>query len=114
MDPPPDDQWYRDRECRTDPPAGISFILILLGTLTALHYRERTAAQFIFSTALVVVMLLALALPDNPLNLLTRLAVGTAGREQWVVLGGTIVIILGLGYVTHRYAEIVGKSHHSG
>ncbi|MDD1695345.1 MAG: ABC transporter permease, partial [Methanoregula sp.] len=25
-----------------------SFILILLGTLTALHYRERTAAQFIF------------------------------------------------------------------
>lgn len=91
-----------------------SFILILLGTLTALHYRERTAAQFIFSTALVIVMLLALALPDNPLNLLTRLAVGTAGREQWIVLGTTMAIILGLGYVTHRYAEIVGKSHHSG
>jgi ABC-type Na+ efflux pump permease subunit len=91
-----------------------SFILILLGTLTALYYRERTAAQFIFSTALVVVMLLALALPDNPLNLLTRLAVGTAGVEQWIVLGGTIVIILALGFVTHKYAEIVGKSHHSG
>jgi len=91
-----------------------SFILILLGTLTALHYRERTAAQFIFSTALVVVMLLVLALPDNPLNLLTRLAVGTAGVEQWVVLGGTIIIIIGLGYLTHKYAEIIGKSHHSG
>jgi ABC-type Na+ efflux pump permease subunit len=91
-----------------------SFILILLGTLTALHYRERTAAQFIFSTALVIVMLLALAVPDNPLNLLTRLAVGTAGMEQWIVLGVTILIILGLGYVTHRYAEIIGKSHHSG
>ncbi len=91
-----------------------SFILILLGTLTALHYRERTAAQFIFSTALVIVMLLALALPDNPLNLLTRLAVGTAGMEQWVVLGGTVMIIIVLGFVTHRYAEIIGKSHHSG
>ncbi|MDD1683227.1 MAG: ABC transporter permease [Methanoregula sp.] len=91
-----------------------SFILILLGTLTALYYRERTAAQFIFSTALVVVMLLALALPDNPLNLLTRLAVGTAGVEQWIVLGGTMVIILALGFVTHRYAEIIGRSHHSG
>jgi ABC-2 type transport system permease protein len=91
-----------------------SFILILLGTLTALHYRERTAAQFIFSTALVVVMLLALALPDNPLNLLIRLAVGTAGVEQWIVLGGTMVIILALGFVTHKYAEIVGRSHHSG
>ena len=91
-----------------------SFILILLGTLTALHYRERTAAQFIYSAALVVVMLLVLALPDNPLNLVTRLAVGTAGLEQWIVLGVTCVIILGLGYVTHRYAEVIGKSHHSG
>jgi ABC-2 type transport system permease protein len=91
-----------------------SFILILLGALVALHYRERTAAQFIFSTALVVVILLALALPNNPLNLLTRLAVGTAGMEQWVVLGVTCVIILLLGYATHRYAEVIGKSHHSG
>jgi ABC-type Na+ efflux pump permease subunit len=91
-----------------------SFILILLGTLTALHYRERTAAQFIFSTGLVVVMLLALALPYNPLNLLTRLAVGTAGVEQWFVLGITIGVILGLGYLTHWYAQKVGKSHHTG
>ena len=91
-----------------------SLILILLGALTALHYRERTAAQFIFSTALVVVILFVLALPSNPLNLLTRLAVGTAGPEQWLVLaatGGTIVI---LGYVTQKYAERVGKSHHAG
>jgi len=91
-----------------------SFILILLGALVALHYRERTAAQFIFSTALVVVMLLALALPDNPLNLLTRLAVGTAGFEQWALLAVTTTIILVLGYATHRYAEIIGRSHHSG
>jgi len=91
-----------------------SFILILLGTLTALHYRERTAAQFIFSTALVIVMLLALALPDNPMNLLTRLAVGTAGTEQWIVLGTTCLIILVLGYATHRYAGIVGRSRHTG
>ncbi|MCK9580347.1 MAG: ABC transporter permease [Methanoregula sp.] len=91
-----------------------SLILILLGALAALHYRERTAAQFIFSTALVVVMLFALAIPDNPLNLLTRLAVGTAGMEQWVVLGTTLVIVLGLGFVMHRYAEKVGRTHKSG
>jgi len=91
-----------------------SFILILLGALVALHYRERTAAQFIFSTALVVVMLFALALPDNPLNLLTRLAVGTAGMEQWVVLGITVAIIIGLGLLMHVYAEMVGRTHQSG
>ena len=91
-----------------------SLILILLGALTALHYRERTAAQFIFSTALVVVILFVLALPSNPLNLLTRLAVGTAGPEQWLVLAATVGIIIILGYVTQKYAEKVGKSHHTG
>jgi ABC-2 type transport system permease protein len=91
-----------------------SLILILLGTLVALHYRERTAAQFVYSTGLVVVILLALAIPDNPLNLLARLAVGTAGAEQWIVLGVTLAVILGLGYLTHRYAETIGKSHHAG
>jgi len=91
-----------------------SLILILLGTLTALHYRERTAAQFIFSTALVVVILVALALPSNPLNLLTRLAVGTAAGEQWLVLGITLGIVIVLSYLMHWYAEKIGRSHHNG
>ncbi len=91
-----------------------SLILILLGALTALHYRERTAAQFIFSTALVVVILFVLALPSNPLNLLTRLAVGTAGPEQWLVLAATGSVIIILGYLTQKYAERGGKSHHAG
>jgi len=91
-----------------------SLVLILLGTLTALHYRERTAAQFIFSTALVVVILFALSLPANPMNLLTRLAVGTAGAEQWGVLAVTLAVIAVLGYVTQKYAERISRSSHTG
>jgi len=91
-----------------------SLILILLGALTALHYRERTAAQFIFSTALVIVILFALALPSNPLNLLTRLAVGTAAGEQWLVLGITLAIVVVLSLITQWYAEKIGKSHQTG
>jgi ABC-type Na+ efflux pump permease subunit len=90
-----------------------SLILILLGALTALHYRERTAAQFIFSTALVVVILFVLALPENPLNLITRLAVGMAGTDQWLILGTAVIAVLVLGYVTHRYAEKTGLEHHT-
>ncbi len=91
-----------------------SLILILLGTLTALHYRERTSAQFIFSTGLVVVILLALAIPSNPLNLLARLAVGTAGAEQWLVLAVTGAIVIALGYATHKFAERVGRIRTTG
>jgi len=91
-----------------------SLILIMIGTLVALHYRERTAAQFIFSTGLVVVILLALAVPSNPLNLLTRLAVGTAGAEQWLVLAVVTAMVIGLGYVTQKYAERIAKDHTTG
>ncbi|HXX55148.1 MAG TPA: ABC transporter permease [Methanoregula sp.] len=91
-----------------------SLILILLGALVALHYRERTAAQFVYSTGLVVVILFALAIPSNPLNLLARLAVGTAGPEQWLVLGVTAIIVVLLGYLTHWYAERVSEHRHTG
>ena len=37
-----------------------SLLLILIGAVCALYYRERTAAQFVFSTALVVILLLDL------------------------------------------------------
>ena len=113
---PPHDQRYRDPKFRMIllQVTVTSLILILLGALTALHYRERTAAQFIFSTALVVVILFALAMPSNPLNLLTRLAVGTAAGEQWLVLGITLAIVVVLSLITQWYAEKIGKSHQTG
>ncbi|MFA7694738.1 MAG: ABC transporter permease [Methanoregula sp.] len=90
-----------------------SLVLILLGALIALHYRERTAAQFVFSTALVVMMLFVLALPYNPLNLIARLAVGTAGVEQWIVLGAVSLAVLALGYGMQKYAGKAGTDLHA-
>ncbi|OPY37058.1 MAG: ABC-2 family transporter protein [Methanoregula sp. PtaU1.Bin051] len=91
-----------------------SFLPIAIGAIFALHYRERTAAQFIFSTTLVVAIMFVLALPANPLNLVTRLAVGTAGAEQWLVLAGVIAIGLLLSVILNRYAERTGREHHTG
>jgi ABC-type Na+ efflux pump permease subunit len=91
-----------------------SLALILLSALTALHYRERTAAQFIYSTALVVVILVVVAIPGNPLNVIVRAATGAPGMD----LPGTIGIVgaaaLSLGYVTHRYAQWIGQRVQNG
>ena len=81
-----------------------SLILVLIGALTALYYRERTAAQFIFSTAVVVLMLIVLAFPYNPLNLIALLATGLTVPEQWGILGGTLILCGGLGILTHLYS----------
>ena len=86
-----------------------SLLLILLAAFCALHYRERTAAQFVFSTALVVILLFVLALPYNPLNLVARIAVGTAGAEQWLLLTATAFAALVLGYGMQRYAGRAGR-----
>ena len=87
----------------------VGFFLILLAALVALHYRERTSAQFIFSTALVVVLLVVMAVPRNPLNLMVRLAVDTAGPVHWLVLalaaGGTVL----LGWIATVYARRIGE-----
>ncbi len=87
-----------------------SAVLVLLGALVSLHYRERTSAQFVFSTGLVVVMLLALAVPANPLNLIARLSVGSAGLDHWVVLLLVTAVTVLLAWATTRYAQSVTKA----
>lgn len=86
-----------------------SSLLILIATLVALHYHERTAAQFVFSTALVVIILFVLALPYNPLNLIARLSVGMAGMEQWIVLAVVLLALLAAGFGMQKYAGKVGQ-----
>jgi ABC-type Na+ efflux pump permease subunit len=83
--------------------------LILLGAATALHYRERTSAQFVFSTALVVILLQVMSVPYNPLNLVVRLAVETAGPGHWLIL----LLVLGatalLAGAVAAYGRRVGE-----
>jgi ABC-type Na+ efflux pump permease subunit len=82
-----------------------SMILILLGAFCALHYRERTSAQFIFSTAMVVVIIIAMAVPYNPLNLLVRLAVGTIGSLHWAIFSGIVALAVLISILLNRYAD---------
>ncbi|MDI6719191.1 MAG: ABC transporter permease [Methanomicrobiales archaeon] len=79
-----------------------SLILILLAAIAALHYRERSDAQFVFSAALVVVLLLVLALPGNPLAILARLAVGAAGAEHWLSLAVLLLCSGALAAIVHH------------
>jgi ABC-type Na+ efflux pump permease subunit len=88
-----------------------SLVLILLGALTALVYRERTAGQFVFSFAIVGVLFLVLALPGNPLNVITLISTGAAGPEQgWILLGLSGAALV-LGLVTERYARTTAVRH---
>jgi ABC-type Na+ efflux pump permease subunit len=88
-----------------------SLVLILLGALTALFYRERTAAQFIFSFGIVGLLFLLLAVPGNPLNTITLLATGAAGPEHWWIFLGLLGGASFLGVVIDRYARRTAVQH---
>ncbi|HWQ64472.1 MAG TPA: ABC transporter permease subunit [Methanospirillum sp.] len=63
-----------------------SSALILVAALLALYYQDRTKSQFIFSTAAVILLLLTLAFPGNPLNIIAQLASDSPAPLFWPVL----------------------------
>jgi ABC-2 type transport system permease protein len=75
-------------------------LLVLLGAIVALHYRERTSAQFIFSTAVVIVILSALSLSVNPMNTTVQLAIGIIRPEGFFIIGLVLLADLLLGGIT--------------
>lgn len=70
----------------------VALVLILAGSLVALYYRERSTSQFVFSIGLIALMLVVLAIPENPVNLVVRLAVGAAGPAHWLMLGAEAAV----------------------
>jgi hypothetical protein len=84
-----------------------SLALILIGALCALKYRERTNAQFIFSAAVVVVILLFLAFPMNTANIIVRLSIDSVGPENWLILLFMISAVALLSYIVTYYAKRV-------
>lgn len=86
----------------------IAVILICLSALIALHYRERTNAQTIFSVGLVIVLLAVLAIPQNPVNMVVRIATATAGPEQWPALGFLILGSITMLALVRTFAGYVG------
>jgi ABC-type Na+ efflux pump permease subunit len=86
-----------------------SMVLILVGALTALYYRERSTAQFVFSTAAVILILLALAFPNNPVNLVALLATGAPAAGSYAVLAGMVGLAVLLGLLVTSYAERSAK-----
>lgn len=88
-----------------------SLALILIGALCALKYRERTNAQFIFSAAVVVVILVFLAFPMNTANIIVKLSIDSAGAESWATLLFMISAAALLSYTVTFYAKKVKQKY---
>jgi ABC-2 type transport system permease protein len=73
--------------------------LILIAAIIAIYYMDRTKAQFIFSSATIIVLLFILAIPANPVNQIVLLSMGGASQIHWLMMittfmGCILLIIL--------------------
>jgi len=71
-----------------------SAALILIAAIIALYYMDRTKSQFIFSSAIIVVLLFILAIPANPVNLIVLLSIGGAPVYHWLIMISSLMACL--------------------
>jgi ABC-2 type transport system permease protein len=79
-------------------------VMVLTGALIGITYRERSSAQFLFSLALVIFLLITLSIPGNPINQVVRLSVDTASFHHWLVAGLLALAACILAYGTTWYS----------
>ena len=81
----------------------ISSILIVIAAFLGLYYKDRTSAQLVFSALAVVLLMLALTLPYNPIHLVGMLATGRFHSFYFLLVAGELVFFLLLSGVLTRF-----------
>ncbi len=62
-------------------------LIVLVGAIIAVKYRDRAISQYIYSLLLILFFLTAYLFPNSPFNLVTRLSSGGGGAETLIYCG---------------------------
>ncbi|MFC6988705.1 ABC transporter permease [Haloplanus sp. GCM10025708] len=71
---------------------GLALFVVALGTTVALFAPDRRSAQFLYSVGILVGFGGAALVPFNPVNVVARLAIGSAGTTALVAVGGYVAL----------------------
>ncbi len=78
-------------------------VIVLLGAIIAVKYRDRTLSQYLYSLILIFLFLGAYLFADSPFNLVTRLSSGAAsGMEAFVSIAPYAVAVIPLYFYSGR------------
>jgi len=81
----------------------ISSILIVIAAFLGLYYKDRSSAQLVFSAFAVVLLMLALTLPYNPIHLAGMLSAGRFHPFYFLLIAGEFIFFLLLSGVFTRF-----------
>jgi len=72
----------------------ISVIIVLIGAIVAVRYKNRLISQYIYSLILILLFLVGYLFTDSPFNLVTRLSSGAYGIVALAYCGAYAVLAL--------------------
>ncbi|WP_416839636.1 ABC transporter permease [Haloferax sp. DFSO52] len=72
--------------------AGLAAVVVSLGATVAVTAPDRRIAQLLYSIGVLLVFAGTSLLPLNPANTAARLALGTAGLDAYLAVGGLVVV----------------------
>jgi ABC-type Na+ efflux pump permease subunit len=75
--------------------AGISTAVVAVGVGIALLAPDRRQAQFLYSSGILAIAVVAGLLPEHPANTIAKLAVGSPAETTWVAVAGYLAIGVG-------------------
>lgn len=81
----------------------IGVIIVLIGAMVAVKYKERAISQYIYSLILILLFLLGYLFADSPFNLVTRLSSGSAGADSLVYSAGYAAAAVPLYIYVRRF-----------
>ncbi|MDO9098413.1 MAG: ABC transporter permease, partial [Candidatus Methanoperedens sp.] len=74
----------------------ISIIIVLIGALIAVKFKDRTISQYMYSLILILLFLVGYLFADSPFNMVIRLSSGAVGIEMLVYSSVYVVLALPL------------------
>ena len=84
----------------------ISSILIVIAAFLGLFYKDRSSAQLVFSALAVVLLMLALALPYNPIHLAGMLSAGRFHSFYFLLIAGEFIFLL---LISGIFTKCIGR-----
>lgn len=86
--------------------ATLGILLTALGTSVAVWVRDEASTQAAYSVVILVLAFLSVALPQDPLNVVARLATGAATHQTWWtwfgLAGAALAALVGAIALTRR------------
>lgn len=85
----------------------LAMLFIAVGAALAVTVRERRSAQFLYSMASLGLVALGTVLPEGPINVIAKFAIGSPTPGSWLIVAAVVLAAL-LGYgLTRRLATRV-------